>query len=342
MKKWKKVMPAVLMAGMLAGCGVADKDDSVYRVSMVAGTGGVNDQSFNQVSWEGLQSFGAHTGADVRVLESKQASDYLTNIDRATDTYSDLVWALGYSQADAMLTIAKMNPDINFAIVDYAFDESPQNCTGVVFRAQESSFLVGYIAGLTTKTDKVGYVGPMKSFLNDQFQYGYMGGVAYAGHVLGRQIEVQSQFTESYTDAAKAKAISNKMYSNGCDIIFHSAGGAGYGVIESAKENGKLVIGVDTDQSYLAPDNVLTSGMKNTNIAVELVSTMAMEGEKIGGNTYSYGLKEGCVGIPEENKIMDPAVYEQAMALQQMIIDEELTPPVSEETYQSFVEGLGK
>lgn len=79
-----------------------------------------------------------------------------------------------------------------------------------------------------------------------------MGGVAYAGHVLGRQIEVQSQFTESYTDAAKAKAISNKMYSSGCDIIFHSAGGAGYGVIESAKENGKLVIGVDTDQSYLA------------------------------------------------------------------------------------------
>ncbi len=72
------------------------------------------------------------------------------------------------------------------------------------------------------------------------------------------------------------------------------------------------------------------------------MSTMAMEGEKIGGNTYSYGLKEGCVGIPEVNKLMDPAVYEQAMALQQMIIDEELTPPVSEETYQSFVEGLGK
>lgn len=143
MKKWKKVMTAVLMAGMLAGCGVAEKDDSVYRVSMVAGTGGINDQSFNQVSWEGLQSFGAHTGADVRVLESKQASDYLTNIDRATDTYSDLVWALGYSQADAMLTIAKMNPDINFVIVDYAFDESPQNCTGVVFGRRNRPFWWG-------------------------------------------------------------------------------------------------------------------------------------------------------------------------------------------------------
>ncbi len=340
MKKWRKIIPALLSACLLAGCGVAQKDDSVYRVSMVAGTGGINDQSFNQLSWEGLQRFGAHSGADVRVLESKQASDYLTNIDRATDTYSDLVWALGHSLADPMLTIAKMNPDINFAIVDYGFDESPHNVTGVVFRAQESSFLVGYIAGMTTQTDKVGYVGPMKSFLNDQFQYGYIGGVAYAAHVRGREIEVQSQFTESYSDAAKAKAIANKMYSNGCDIIFHSAGGAGYGVIESAKENGKYVIGVDTDQSYLAPDNVLTSGMKNVDIAVDLVSTMAMEGEEIGGQTYSYGLKEGCVGIPAENPLLAPEIYEKAMEIQEMIVQGELVPPLSEETCQAFVEGL--
>ena len=311
MKKWKKIIPAVLSACLLAGCGVAKEDESVYRVSMVAGTGGINDQSFNQLSWEGLQRFGEHSGADVRVLE-----------------------------ADSMLTIAKMNPDINFAIVDFGFDESPHNVTGVVFRAQESSFLVGYIAGMTTRTDKVGYVGPMKSFLNDQFQYGYIGGVAYAAHVRGREIEVQSQFTESYSDAAKAKAIANKMYSNGCDIIFHSAGGAGYGVIESAKENGKYVIGVDTDQSYLAPDNVLTSGMKNVDIAVDLVSTMAMEGEEIGGQTYSYGLKEGCVGIPAENPLMDPEVYEKAMEIQEMIIQGELVPPSSEETYQAFLEGL--
>lgn len=342
MKNWKKAMAAVTAACLLTGCGMSEKDDSVYRVSMVAGTGGINDQSFNQLSWEGLQRFGEHTGADVRVLESKQASDYLTNIDRATDTYSDLVWACGYSLADPMLTIAKMNPDINFAIIDYAFDESPQNCTGVVFRAQESSFLVGYIAGMTTQTDKVGYVGPMKSFLNDQFQYGYIGGVTYAAHTLGKEIEVQSQFTESYSDAAKAKAIANKMYSNGCDIIFHSAGGAGYGVIESAKENGKFVIGVDTDQSHLAPDNVLTSGMKNVDIAVDLVSTMAMDGVDIGGQTYSYGLKEGCVGIPADNKLMDPKIYDEAMEIQQMIIDGELVPPSSEETLQAFREELKK
>ena len=92
MRKWERVIPAVLALCMMTGCGMSQKDDSVFRVSMVAGTGGINDQSFNQSAWEGLQSLKEHTGADVRVLESKQTADYLTNLDRATDTYSDLIW----------------------------------------------------------------------------------------------------------------------------------------------------------------------------------------------------------------------------------------------------------
>lgn len=340
MRKWARVIPAALALCMMTGCGMPQKDDSVFRVSMVAGTGGINDQSFNQSAWEGLQSLKEHTGADVRVLESKQTADYLTNLDRATDTYSDLIWGIGYDQADALATIAKMNPDISFAIVDTTYEECPHNISGVTFRAEESSFLVGYIAGMSTATGKVGYVGPMKSFNNDLFQYGYLAGVAYASRARGIQVEVQQQFAESYSDAAKAKAIANKMYTSGCDIIFHSAGGAGYGVIESAKENGVFVIGVDTDQSYLAPENVLTSAMKNVNIAVELLSTMAMDGEKIGGKTFSYGLAEGCVGIPKENPNMSPEIYEEAMKIQKMIIDGKLIPPATEDAYKTFLAEL--
>lgn len=340
MRRTGKIISLLLAVSILSGCTMEEKDDSVYRVSMVASTGGINDQSFNQSSWQGLQSFAAHTGADVRVLESKQASDYLTNLDRATDTYSDLIWGIGYPLADAMLTVAEMNADISFAIVDNSFEDCPHNITGVIFRAEESSFLVGYIAGKSTASNKVGYVGPMKSNNNDRFQYGYLAGVAYAAKERGTEIEVQQQFAESYSDAAKAKAIANKMYSSGCDIIFHSAGGAGYGVIESAKENGTYVIGVDTDQSYLAPENVLTSGLKNVNIAVELLSTMAMNGEEIGGQTFSYGLQEACVGIPKENTNLDPAIYQAAMEIQEMIISGEIVPPLSEEEYNTFIEDL--
>ena len=346
MKKWKAaaavVLTIVLLSFTLTGCSMPQKDDSTFSVTMVTSDGGINDQSFNQSSWEGLQKFAEETGSEVRYIESKQPSDYLTNLDRATDSYPDLIWGIGYTFADPILTIAKANPDMSFAIVDNAYDDTPFNVTGVVFRAEESSFMAGYIAGMSTKTDKVGYVGGMKSAINDQFQYGYDAGVAYAAKERGVKIEVMNQLVESYTDAAKAKAIANKMFSQGADIVFHSAGGAGQGVIESAKDNGKYAIGVDRDQSYLAPDNVLTSALKNVDTAVELVCQEKMDGQDIGGQTLSFGLSDDAVGIPTENKNMDPEVYEKAMEVRQKIISCEIKVPATEEAYNAYAASLGQ
>ena len=154
---------------------------------------------------------------------------------------------------------------------------------------------------------------------------------------MGKDIEISVQMTESYADAAKAKAVANKMYSSGCDVIFHAAGGAGYGVIEAAKEWDKYVIGVDKDQSYLAPDNVLTSALKKVNVAISLVSKMAMDGDEIGGKTLSYGLKEECVGIPSENPNLDAAIYEDAMKIMEQIKNGEIIPPKTQEQYEEFL-----
>lgn len=151
-----------------------------------------------------------------------------------------------------------------------------------------------------------------------------------------------NQLVESYTDAAKAKAIANKMFSQGADIVFHSAGGAGQGVIESAKDNGKYAIGVDRDQSYLAPDNVLTSALKNVDTAVELVCQEKMDGQDIGGQTLSFGLSDDAVGIPTENKNMDPEVYEKAMEVRQKIISGEIKVPATEEAYNAYAASLGQ
>ena len=118
--------------------------------------------------------------------------------------------------------------------------------------------------------------------------------------------------------------------------MVHAAGGVGVGVIEAAKEANKFAIGVDRDQAYLAPDNVLTSALKLANVAVENLSKEAMNGTKIGGKTYTYGLKENAVGIPTENKNMDPAVYKAAMAVQDKIKDGSIVPPYNEETFKSF------
>ena len=102
-----------------------------------------------------------------------------------------------------------------------------------------------------------------------------------------------------------------------------------------------MAIGVDTDQSYLAPNNVLTSGLKNVDVAVEKISDMDRNGEEIGGKTFSYGLKENGVGIPKENPNMDPEVYDKAMKIQDQIISGELVIPSTEEMYNQFKAELG-
>jgi basic membrane protein A len=311
-----------------------------FKVSMVTDTGGVNDQSFNQSAWEGLQQFSKDTGAEVKYTESKQETDYATNLDKAADDGNQLIWGIGFAMADAITNAAKNNPEINYAIVDNAYDDTPSNVTGVVFRAQEPSFLVGYIAGMTTKTGKVGFVGGMTSAVIDQFEYGYKAGVAYAAKELGKTISVDAQYAESFSDAAKGKAIAQKMFSNGCDIVFHAAGGAGQGVIEAAKEANKYAIGVDRDQAYLAPKNVLTSALKLVNKAVQLVSKDALDGKEIGGKTFTYGLTEDAVGIPEEHSLMGDEVYNKAIALEDEIKAGNITPPANKDEYEKFAASL--
>ncbi len=191
----------------LAGCN-QKKDDGGQKASgekkkkltMVTDTGGVNDQSFNQSAWEGMTELKDKNGWDVSYLESKQDSDYATNLDKAVDAESDLVWGVGFAMADATLKAAKDNPNTQFAIIDNGNDSQVSNFTGVMFRAQEPSFVVGYIAARTTKTGKVGFVGGISSALIDQFEYGYRGGVAYANKEKGTNVEISAQYAESFSE----------------------------------------------------------------------------------------------------------------------------------------------
>ncbi len=310
---------------------------SSFSVAMITDTGGINAQSFNQSAWEGLTELKNKTGAEVNYIESKQASDIVTNLERLGDSGANLLWGVGYACADAVLEAAGSNPDIQYAIIDNAYENTPSNVTGVMFRAQEPSFLVGYVAGRTTQTGKVGFVGGISSGLIDQFQYGFEAGVKYAAKELGKDIDISVQYAESFSDAAKGKAIAARMYSDGCDVIYHAAGGTGTGVIEAAKEADKWVIGVDRDQAYLAPENVLTSALKLVGKAVQEVSEEAMNGKEIGGQTLTFGLQEDCVGIPEEHGNMAEGVYEDTLKVKDKIKNGELTPPTTKEEYEAFI-----
>ena len=192
---------------------------------------------------------------------------------------------------------------------------------------------------MTTKVNRVGFIGGMKSVVIDQFEYGYRAGVAYAAKKLGKNIDVKIQYAESFTDSAKGKAIAIKMFDE-CDVIFHAAGGAGVGIIEAAKEKGSYAIGCDMDQSFLAPKNVLTSSIKDVGKAVKTVSTSLKNGDKIGGKTFSYGIKEDCVGIPQENPNVPENVKNAVKAVEEKVRRGEIIPPGTSASYEEFIKSL--
>ena len=311
-------------------------------VGMVTDTGGINDESFNQTSWAGLNELKANTGAEVSYVQSEQEADYNANLNQLVDANTDLVWGIGYLLAGSVETVSKQAPDTNFAVIDNAYEnpESLPNVTGVVFKAEQPSFLVGYIAGHTTKTNKVGFVGGMKGVVIDQFEYGYRAGVLEAAKELGKEITVDVQYADSFNDEAKGKSIATRMFNDGSDIVFHAAGGVGKGVIEAAKELNKFAIGVDADQSGLAPKNVLTSALKKVDVAIYDLSKRLLSGEKLGGQTVVYTANEGAVGIPEynaETALYPEELHKKALDKLEEIKADKIVPPFNEEEWNKYI-----
>ena len=333
MKKIRFVLPAVLTLIFVAGffgLGQAAK----LKMAMVTDVGGVNDQSFNQSAWEGLKRAEKDFGVKVAYKESKQDADYAPNMETLTDAGYDLIWGIGFLMGDAIKETAEINPDQKYAIIDFSYGpETPKNVACAVFQEEEPSFLVGYIAGKMTKTNKVGFVGGIKFPLIEKFEYGYMAGVKLANP----DAEILRQYAESFTDAAKGKAITNNMYQQGADIVFHASGGVGDGVIEAAKEKGKWAIGVDKDQNFLAPDNVLTSAMKRVDNAIYDIGKRLIAGEYAGGDTVVYNLKNDGVGIaPTSSKHVPAEILKEVDGLVAKIKAGEIIVPATKEAFDKF------
>ncbi|MCI5839140.1 MAG: BMP family ABC transporter substrate-binding protein [Peptoniphilaceae bacterium] len=312
--------------------------ENVVNTVMITDQGGVNDKSFNQSAYEGLTKLKDEGKIKFNFIESHSEADYAPNIDTALNEDPDIVYTIGYALYDDTDKAAKANPDVNFAIVDNANLDNTKNLLGITFADNENSFLVGYIAGMTTKTNNVGFVGGMKSDVIDRFEFGFRAGVKQAAREKKEDIEVQVQYADSYADAEKGKSIANQMYQKGADIVFHAAGGTGEGVISSAIENDKYVIGVDRDQSEEAPDNMLVSTVKGVNIAVAQVAKDLADGKFEGGKTVSFGLKDGdaCTIAYAKNDLVSDEIKENVEKIRSEIIDGTIEVPQNEDEFTSM------
>ncbi|MGL4797569.1 MAG: BMP family lipoprotein [Paraclostridium sp.] len=339
--KFKKLISlslvTVMVGSTLVGCSSKDTSgsdsDNAIKVTMIADVGGINDQSFNQSAWEGLQKAGEDFGVKVNVLESKQAAEYETNVETAIDEGADLVIGIGFQMDKAIGDAAKNYPDQKLAIIDYAFENQPENVKSMMFKAEEASYLAGLIVGKRTETNKVGFIGGTKGSVIESFEYGYKTGVFDAN----KDAEVLAQYASTFSDSAKGKSIANQMHAGKADIIFTAAGETGNGAIEAAKENKKYAIGVDKDQSHLAPENILTSAIKRVDSVVYNTVKELVDGKFAGGEVIYYGLKEDAVGIPEStSKLVDEEILEFVNTQSEKIKNGEIKVPANEKEYNEY------
>lgn len=336
MRRSLSILLCLLM--LVSLCGVASAEGEFDKMAMATDVGGVNDESFNTLAWRGHQTAAELLGIEVSYIESKQEADYAPNLDSLLDAGNDLIWGIGFMMEDAVSKAAKTNPDTYYGCIDVAFteEEASDNLIGITFKEQEASFLVGVIAGLMTETKKIGFIGGMDLPVIRRFHHGFEAGLKS----VDPEIELMYYYAENFNDAALGKARAQKMYQDGADIVFPAAGATGNGAIEAAKELNNWVIGVDVDQSHLAPDNMLTSACKGVDTAILSVASMIQDGTFEAGN-FNLGIAEGAVSIAETSGTLVPEdILAYVTMLETMIVQTGIEIPQTAEEIEPFLESF--
>lgn len=305
------------------------KDPADVKVGVITDVGGVNDGSFNQSAWEGLTRANEELGITTNYLESHTDSDYIPNLETFIDEEYDLIICIGYQLADAMREEAEANPDQKFAIVDDATCADLDNVTCLMFEQAQASYLVGYVAGLTTKSNTIGFVLGMSTGVMNQFGYGYCAGALDANP----DVKILQNNANSFGDTAAGKTAANNMIADGADVIFHAAGATGLGAIDACKEAGIWAIGVDSDQSPLAPETILTSALKRVDNACYDATKKAILGTLEGG-VATYDLAAGGVDIAPTTDNLSKDVLEKIEDAKKDIIAGDLVVPKNQEEFE--------
>jgi basic membrane protein A len=311
-----KLTLAALAAVLLAGCSndsapsatttggtKTDSKASPLKVGIVFDSGGLGDKSFNDSAWAGIQRAEKELGiqeSNVKHVESKTAKDFEPNLSQLADSGCDIVFAIGIGQDVALKTVAPKFSNVKFGLVDGVVDAP--NVRSIIFKEEEGSFLAGYAAALASKTGKVGFVGGKKIPLIEKFEAGFEAGAKVANPSI---VVLPAKYTESWDDTALGKVMATSLFDGGADVVYHAAGRCGLGVIAAARDaEGKLAIGVDSDQDDEAKGKVLTSMVKHVDNAVYSTIKDLQDGKFTGGTTV-YDLKAGGVGLTDFRNTKD-------------------------------------
>jgi basic membrane protein A len=326
------LLVTLMLALAAAGCGGGDEggeegqpaqqEEEPLRVGLVTDIGGLNDRGFNQLAHKGLKDAESQLGVEIQVLESDSDADYIPNLERLANEGYDLIISVGFLMTDATAEAAKAFPDTRFAIVDSAFDPPIENAQGLLFKEQETGYLVGYLAGLVTKTGTVSSVGGQKIPPVDRFIAGYEKAVKDANP----QAKVLRGYSQDFVAQDKCKEVALDQIAKGSDVVFQVAGGCGLGALDAAKQQKVWGIGVDADQAFLGP-HILTSALKRVDVAVFKTIESVVNDNFQGGGINSFGLEQDGVGLGKTSPNAPADAVDQTKAQIEKILAGEIEIP---------------
>jgi basic membrane protein A len=314
--KIKQLSMMIAAVAVAASANAADP-----KLGIVYDAGGKFDKSFNQSAFEGASRFQKETGIkfiEVQASSDTQAEQVLRGLARKK---LDLIASIGFAQTQAVQKVAKEFPNVRFVLIDGVAQGN--NVNSVTFKEEEGSYLVGVAGAMASKTKKLGFIGGIDIPLIRTFACGY----AQGAKSVDKKAEVISNMvgttSAAWNDPAKGGELARAQFDRGVDVVFAVAGGSGMGTLQTAKEKGKLSIGVDSNQNHLYPGSVLTSMVKRVDNAV-YDSFMQMKNGTWKAGVTAKGLKEGGVdwALDENNrKVITPEIEKKVMGARKDIID---------------------
>jgi basic membrane protein A len=290
--------------------GLTPQVSAAFTACQVTDTGGIDDNSFNQTAWKGVQDAVSDLGIEGRFLESQAETDYEANLNSLLGGACDIIVTVGFLLGDATKDAAEANPEQKFSIVDFAYDPPISNVLGQVYATDEAAFLAGYLAAGMTQTGTVGTFGGINIPPVTIFMDGFANGVAHYNEAKGTTVTVlgwnvdtrEGLFTNNFESLDDGRAYAQNLYDEGADIVLPVAGPVGLGSAALADELGTdalKIIGVDADLYLTDPEKghvYLTSIMKNMDATVFDVIRRAQDGTFEGGVIVGT-LESGGVGL---------------------------------------------
>ncbi len=282
----------LLVLALVWGVAVAAAPQRAVMISPY-GTGA----PFDALAFSGLEDAASEFGLEVKLLEARDQSEYESQLTSAAEAGYDIVFALHDYFGDPMIDVADFFPDTTFVLVDSAITAGLPNMLSVVMEPQEGTYLAGIAAAYATKTKHVGFIGGLDHPFIIQFLAGFEAGL----HSVDPSIDISVAFSGVFDDPVKGREMALSMIDKGVDVIMHAADYTGVGVLNAAAERGVWGIGVDMDQSDVAPGSVLISALKDARGAVHDVVRSLVQGDFEPG-VLVYDTEHGAdlVAIPTD------------------------------------------